>query len=157
MRSGCSPRICKRGSRGHEGACFVVKLQMKQRRTARPAQLLRKDHEDDGSLGFWRGGAVSPMHRSRMEGGGRELVAPSVGETWSRACPGVYCLVIFVSASAGDNTTAAHSSTIPTAPLLRAFSASCTIDTLLAKFHRFLFSQHVVRRPNTHHCGATGG
>jgi hypothetical protein len=100
---------------------------------------------------------VSSMHRSRIEGGRRELVAPSAGETWSRAYPGVYCLVIFVSASAGVNTTAAHSSTIPTAPNYRAFSTSCILGILLVKFHRFLFSKHVVRRPNTHDCGAAGG
>jgi hypothetical protein len=100
---------------------------------------------------------VSPMHRSRIEGGRRELVAPSVGETWSRAYPGVYCLVIFVSASAGVNTTAAHSSTIPTAPISRVFSTSGIFLISPVRFYRFLFSKHVVRRPNTHYCGAAGG
>jgi hypothetical protein len=76
---------------------------------------------------------VSPMHGSSMEGRRKvaKLVVPSAGETCGREW---YWLVIFCNASAGDKTTAAHSSTIPTALLLKVFLSSwfhCTLSLKL--------------------------
>jgi hypothetical protein len=67
----------------------------------------------------------------------RWQVLASVKRGPGRSYPGVYCLVIFVSASAGDNTTAAHSSTIPTTPLLRHFLTLRVPSILYSKYHRF--------------------